>query len=69
MYRAKYFPNLFCRYERKGKGWIKDLPVDELKAFIHLGLMYADYGRMGGKVRGRIGKRDHRGKFVKENRS
>lgn len=47
---AKYYPDLFARYEKTGKDWIKALPPDELQAFIRLGFMHSNYGRDGGKA-------------------
>lgn len=65
MYQAKYFPNLFCRYVRKGRDWIKALSPEDMQAFIRLGLMYAEYGKLGGMARARSAKRDYRGRFTK----
>lgn len=50
----------------KGRDWIKRLPPEELQAFVHIGLAYADYGRLGGNVRAKTGKRDSKGRFIKE---
>ncbi len=60
------YPNLFKqKYQLKGKNWVKTIEPDDLKVFIDIGMRFNDYGRMGGKVRGKTGKRDRRGRFTK----
>jgi hypothetical protein len=48
----------------KGRNWIKSLEVDDLQAFIRMGLAATDYGKKGGQVRAK-GKRDSKGRFTK----
>lgn len=61
------YPNLFKnRYaELKGKNWIKSVSVEDRKAFSQIGFFHSDFGRLGGIVRGKSGKRDSKGRFIK----
>lgn len=61
------YPKLFkSRYTLKGKDWIKKIDPEDLKAFVQIGFKHSDYGRKGGIHRGKNGKRDNKGRFVKE---
>jgi hypothetical protein len=61
------YPNLFkSRYILKGKDWIKSISEEDKRAFIQIGFKHSDYGRKGGLHRAKFGKRDGKGRFVKE---
>lgn len=64
------YPGLFKnRYPiLKGRNWIKQVMPEDQNAFIQIGLSHAMNGVLGGKVRGRNGKRDKFGRYVKENK-
>lgn len=51
------------RYELKGQDWVRSLPEEDRKFFVHIGMMHNDYGRMGGIARAKTGARDERGRF------
>jgi len=63
----KTYPDLFKnRYpELKGKNWIKFISIEDRKAFSQIGFSHSDFGRTGGIVRGKSGKRDSKGRFTK----
>lgn len=64
---SKHHPNLFKnRYPvLKGSDWIKRIDPEDKQVFVSLGMKHNDYGRMGGKHRGKFGLRDKRGRFTK----
>lgn len=65
--QPKQYPGLFHAYtERKGKDWLKKVEPVDRQAFCFIGMRAHDFGRLGGKARARTGKRDRRGRFVKE---
>ena len=51
--------------ELKGKNWLQSVSIEDKKAFIQIGFIASDCGRKGGISRGKNGKRDKRGRFVK----
>lgn len=63
------YPNLFkSRYNLSGQGknWLKIVSLEDLKAFVHIGFIESDCGRLGGKVRAQSAKRDSRGRFLSD---
>ena len=50
--------------ELKGKNWIKDISIEDQKAFYHIGFTASGYGRKGGVSRAKTAKRDNRGRFA-----
>jgi hypothetical protein len=62
------YPNLFKnRYPLlKGKNWLQTVSPEDKRAFIEIGLHHALNGVLGGIARSTNGKRDKRGRFVKE---
>lgn len=64
------YPNLFkSRYTTlKGKDWIKTIEPEDKRVFVEIGFKHSDYGRKGGLYRGKFGKRDERGRFIKESK-
>ena len=60
------YPNLFKNYPgRQGKDWIKNLPKEDLRVFVEIGLEAGDHGRLGGIARATKAERDQRGRFAK----
>jgi len=60
------YPNLFKNFEpRQGKAWVRNLPAEERRVFVEIGLQAADHGRMGGVARAQTACRDRRGRFAK----
>lgn len=59
--RAKIYPDLFKnRYPPeifKGSDWLKRISPEDAKALASIGMAAHDFGRKGGAVRGRTGKR------------
>jgi hypothetical protein len=53
------------RFELQGSDWIKQIPVEDRKAFMSVNFAKSDFGRTGGKVRAQTAKRDSRGKFTR----
>lgn len=51
--------------ELKGRDWLRHVDKEDRQAFIKLGLQSAEYGKLGGKARGKNGKRDNKGRFTK----
>jgi hypothetical protein len=44
------YPGLFSRYQPlKGKGWIKNLPAEERRVFVEIGLQENGHGQKGGR--------------------
>jgi hypothetical protein len=66
-YTKMIYPNLFIsRYPRlKGKAWLNSIMPEDKAAFIRLGQQYHEYGKLGGKIRAKTGKRDSKGRFIK----
>lgn len=61
------YPNLFkSRYPSlRGKDWIKTIDLEDLKAFIQIGMKHGGYGVKGGRARASKGLRDKRGRFTR----
>ncbi len=64
----KEYKGIFKRRypELKGRDWLSRISAEDKQAFIKLGLQCSEYGRLGGLVRAKNGKRDHKGRFIKE---
>ncbi|MEI6415742.1 MAG: hypothetical protein WCP34_15990 [Pseudomonadota bacterium] len=60
------YPNLFKEFEpRHGKDWVKNLPEQDKRVFIEIGLQAAEHGHLGGIARAKTARRDHKGRFTK----
>ena len=64
---ARYHPGLFKnRYPAlRGRDWIRHVEADDCRAFVQIGLEYADHGRKGGRARAQNAQRDERGRFIR----
>lgn len=44
------YPNLFASYHPlKGSDWLRTISLEDLQAFVHIGLQESGHGRKGGK--------------------
>jgi len=60
------YPDLFKKFQpRQGKAWVRDLPAEDRRVFVEIGLQAADHGRLGGIARAAQAKLDRRGRFIK----
>jgi hypothetical protein len=51
----------------RGKDWLKNVSDEDRQAFSKIGFAASNYGRNGGVTRAKTAKRDHKGRFIKEN--
>ncbi len=47
-----------------GSDWVRRLSSEDRALFAWIGLVYSEFGRLGGLARARTAKRDRRGRFV-----
>jgi hypothetical protein len=61
------YSGLFQRYQPlQGRDWVKNLPDEDRRVFVDIGLQAADHGKLGGVARAAEAQRDNHGRFARQ---